>query len=372
LAGPQKSAVLWLSEVGADLQLSGCSMKEILLKSARAVGGFALARRAMRGHLRILAYHGIWTTPGFQYGDRLFITAGQFERRMTWLKHSGYPVIPLDHAVEALARQRLPSNAVVITIDDGWKSTYSHMLPVLHSLGLPATVYVTTWYVDNRAPVLNVALNYVLQRSGVRGFTWRRPDTGSLDVKLEESECRSRAASALYDELEQLSPFSERLRAFEEICRLAEVPTEPWWSGGQFHLMTRQEITGAFAQGFDIQLHTHTHRQVDVNTDELPGELYKNRSVLSDICKTQNLSHFCYPSGVVDAKAVGILAQCGIKSATTCYPGLNAPEANPYGLRRFLDGRSVTDAEFEAYLSGTLEIFYSARARVRPNAWPYN
>lgn len=341
-------------------------MKEALLKSARVVGGFALARRALRSHLRILAYHGIWTTPGYQFGDRLFISPAQFERRMRWLKASGYPVVALDEAVDALARQRLPDNAAVITIDDGWKSTYTHMLPVLHDLGLPATVYVTTWYVDNRAPVLNVALNYVLRRSTVQGFTWRPANLDPVTVTLREGEDRSDAASTLYQYLEAIGSLAERVDEFREICRLAEVPIEPWWSGGQFHLMTRQEITDAFAQGFDIQLHTHTHRHVDTGIEELFTELRKNRAVLSDICKTEKLSHFCYPSGVVDPKAAEILADSGIRSATTCEAGLNAPQANPYALRRFLDGRSVTDAEFEAYLSGALEIFDSARAMIKP------
>lgn len=343
-------------------------MKELLLKGTRTVGGFTLARRAMRGHLRILAYHGIWTTPGLQFGDRLFISPEQFERRMTWLKHSAYRVIPLDQAVDALSRDRLPANAVVITIDDGWRSTYTHMLPVLHDLGLPATIYVTTWYVDNRAPVINVALNYVLQRATVPGFTWRQPEIGECRVALGDAESRDDAASLLYQHLEKIHPLEQRARAFEEICRLAEVPIQPWWNSGQFHLMTRQEIGNAFAQGFDIQLHTHTHQHVDVNTHELANQLSRNRAVLSEICNGERLAHFCYPSGVVDPGAVAILSESGVKSATTCEAGLNAPASNPYALRRFLDGRSVTEAEFEAYLSGTLEIVDIARARIAPSA----
>ena len=62
--------------------------KEALLQTARQGGIFTLARGWSQNSLRILAYHGIWTTPGYQYGDRLFITPEQFERRMSWLKNS--------------------------------------------------------------------------------------------------------------------------------------------------------------------------------------------------------------------------------------------------------------------------------------------
>ena len=44
----------------------------------------------------------------------------------------------------------------------------------------------------------------------------------------------------------------------------------------------------------------------------------------------------------------------GIVSSTLVDEGLNAPGADPLALRRFLDGRRVSDAEFDAYLSGTL------------------
>src|SRR5277367_1799468 len=127
---------------------------------------FAVSRRVSRKSLRILAYHGLWTTPGYQYGNHLFMQPEQFERRMSWLRNSRYPVLPLDEAVQRLDDGSLPDHAVVITIDDGWSSTYTHMLPILEELGLPATVYITTWYSDNQLPVVNVAVDYILRCAG--------------------------------------------------------------------------------------------------------------------------------------------------------------------------------------------------------------
>ena len=85
---------------------------------------------------------------------------------MSWLKSSGYPVLPLAEAIELLDDDDLPENAVVITIDDGWASTYTHMLPVLEKLNLPATVYMTTWYSRHQLPVTNVAVGYLLSLAG--------------------------------------------------------------------------------------------------------------------------------------------------------------------------------------------------------------
>jgi peptidoglycan/xylan/chitin deacetylase (PgdA/CDA1 family) len=337
-------------------------MKEILFRLVKAAGGFALARGRTQRDLRILAYHGVWTTPGFQYGDRLFIPPQQFEQRMAWLKRSRYPVLPLGEALARLATQTLPANAVVITIDDGWRSTYTHMLPVLESLGLPATAYVTTWYVVNRAPVLNVALNYVLQRAPNKRFEWESPVAGRLAVDLSSEAARERALTALGAALEQLPSLADRLREFREICRLAAVPTEPWWSEGQFHLMTFAELRDASARGLDIQLHTHRHRNVANQNFVLDRELADNRAVLSEACAGAELGHFCYPSGIVDRRAAAVLAAAGIRSAATCEIGLNPPGTDRYALRRFLDGRSVGPTGFEAYLSGASDMLDKARA----------
>jgi hypothetical protein len=56
-----------------------------------------------------------------------------------------------------------------------------------------------------------------------------------------------------------------------------------------------------------------------------------------------------------------LLAAAGVRSATLVTEGLNAPGADPLALRRLLDGRRVSDAEFDAYLSGLLH--YTAKLR---------
>jgi peptidoglycan/xylan/chitin deacetylase (PgdA/CDA1 family) len=57
---------------------------------------------------------------------------------------TGYNVIPLRHLYEYVAgtRASLPKNAVVITIDDGWRSTYTEAFPELQKRRFPFTVFI--------------------------------------------------------------------------------------------------------------------------------------------------------------------------------------------------------------------------------------
>jgi peptidoglycan/xylan/chitin deacetylase (PgdA/CDA1 family) len=290
----------------------------------------AATRRRTAGQLRILCYHGLWVTPGYQFGDCTFMAPEQFEARMKRLKRSGYPVLPLGEAVDRLQDGTLPEAAVAITIDDGWVSTFTHMLPVLEALDLPATLYVTTWYAGRELPVVNVAVDYI------------RAAAGRLDVDREQ----------VIDAIEGL-PVGERLDALRRFGATLGVD-EAWLERRQFNIMSGEEICEAHRRGLDVQLHTHRHIEINEQVDELPHEIAENRAFLETALGGAVLEHFCYPSGTNHPRARAMLEASGVRSGTLVSQGLNSPKADPLALRRFLDGRSISDAEFDAYLSGIL------------------
>lgn len=326
-------------------------MKQAVFALARAAGGFKLARRATRRSLRILCYHGLWATAGPKFGDRLFIEPEQFDARMKWLASSGYPILRLGEAVRRLADGTLPDAAVAVTIDDGWASTYSHMLPSLERHGIPATVYVTTWYIEAALPVINVAITYILQLSPQSAVEWQGVVYG-LGNQREREALSVRFAQAI-DSLDE----RDRLAALIGLSAAAGIPPEPWLRSRQFHLMTPTELADAVTRGLDVQLHTHRHIDIETGVDRLGDEIAENRHALqvSTGQPATRFDQFCYPSGTYSPRADAILSTAGVHSATLVDQGINAPDANPYRLRRFLDGRSATQLDFEAYLSGALE-----------------
>jgi peptidoglycan/xylan/chitin deacetylase (PgdA/CDA1 family) len=317
-----------------------------MLRIADAVGLAAVARRATAGHLRILGYHGLWVTPGMPFGDCTFISPEQFEARMKRLKRSGRPVLPLGEAVERVARGDLPPAAVVITIDDGWASTFTHMLPVLEALELPATLYAATWYAGRDLPVVNVAVAYLIAASG------------RTDIDLDRNIRRIEAL-----------PIDQRLAALRRFGAGLGV-SEAWLDNRQFHIMSGAELAAARRRGLDIQLHTHRHIDIAKQVNVLPREIEENRAFLRAALGDVPLHHFCHPSGSNHPRARALLAASGIRSSTLVEEGLNAPGTDPLALRRFLDGRRIGDVEFDAYLSGTLHYLSMARATVRESGDP--
>lgn len=313
------------------------SSKQALLKLAEAAGLSAAARRATAGRLRILCYHGLWVTPGHQFGDCLFISPEQFEARMARVARSGLPVLPLGEAVERLGEDRLPDGALVVTIDDAWVSTFTHMLPVLEKYRFPATLYATTWYAGRELPVVNVAVDYLLDASGRRDL-----DRNSAVERIERL------------------PVGERLDALRAFGRELGV-SEAWLDTRQFHIMSGEELAEARRRGLDVQLHTHRHIDVATEVDALPREIEENRAFLEAAGVAGPFDHFCYPSGARHERAAELLSARGVRSATLVEQGINPPGADPYALRRFLDARHVGEAEFDAYLSGLLHYIAPAQ-----------
>jgi len=79
------------------------------------------------------------------------IRIDQFEAQLEHLREGGCTVIPLAHLLAALEGEStdLPDRAVVITIDDAYRSVYDIAFPRFKEYGYPFTVFVATDPVDS-------------------------------------------------------------------------------------------------------------------------------------------------------------------------------------------------------------------------------
>ncbi|NOR19677.1 MAG: polysaccharide deacetylase family protein, partial [Xanthomonadales bacterium] len=77
----------------------------------------------------------------------------QFRQQLEYLREDGFNVIPLPDLMAFLTRkQSLPEKAVVITMDDAYRSIYQVAYPLLKEYGYPFTVFVSSDPVDRGLP----------------------------------------------------------------------------------------------------------------------------------------------------------------------------------------------------------------------------
>lgn len=328
------------------------------------LGLFALARRMTRKGLRILCYHGFALSDEAQFLPELFMSPESFRERLAYLKRAGFPVLPLQEAVDRLRQRSLPYCATVITIDDGFYGTIALAASALKAHAFPATVYVTTYYALKGTPIFRLVIQYAFWRTQrrtleLRGRSWADDQV----IDLTEREAVHRSMWQIINHGENQCTEKQRVAISEELCGLLGVEYERIAQGRILSIIAPSEIRQLADKGCDVQLHTHRHRFPDDDKQRACEEIRDNRRALEAIVPGP-FEHFCYPSGVWAKNQWQWLMEEGIRTATTCDRGFNYPETPRYGLMRLLDADNIRPIEFQAEMCGFLGLLRLLRTRL--------
>lgn len=334
-------------------------LKLAVLRIARALGFFRLARWLTRRRLRILCYHGIAVSDEARFRPGLFMSADNFRRRLDCIARHAFPVIGLGEGVDKLRRGEIPGAAVVLTFDDGFANLTADATRELQRRGLPTTLYLTSYYMVHNKPIFRLAIAYMIWKSPREAI---RFEEQSFDLRQPEQR-----EALTWELIRRGEAGDEDLR--DALCRqlaeLCEVDYQAIVDRRLLSLLSPEEARELAEQGFDIQLHTHRHRFPDDDEDAARREIRENRAVLEPLGSAP-LEHFCYPSGEWKPRQSPWLEELGVLSATTCDPGLNRATDHPLQLKRFVDDDTITLLEFEAELFGFAEILRALRRLLRP------
>ncbi len=115
----------------------------------------------------ILTYHNFTNDESSSYD----INIVEFEKQIDYLATHNYSVISLSELLKASRDSQLPPKPVVITIDDGFKSTYTLAYPILKKYNFPATLFLYTNFIEKNS--------YSLTWEEIREMTKNNIEIGS-------------------------------------------------------------------------------------------------------------------------------------------------------------------------------------------------
>ncbi len=95
----------------------------------------------------ILTYHNFTEDESSSYN----INIVEFEKQMDYLAAHNYSVISLSELLKGLRDSQLPPKPIAITIDDGFKSTYTLAYPVLKKYNFPSTLFLYTNFIEKNS-----------------------------------------------------------------------------------------------------------------------------------------------------------------------------------------------------------------------------
>ena len=254
-------------------------------------------------------------------------TIEAFDWQMRILRKHFNP-LPLVEAVERLHTDTLPERAVCVTFDDGYADNESHALPVLTRYAIPATVFISTGFL-NGGRMWNDSIIETL-----RSFRGARLDLRELDLGCYNLDCieqRLASVGSIIGKIKHLDPRT-RMNIVHKIeeC-VTGLPNDL--------MLTDEQVQSLASSGITIGAHTVNHPILSSVADEIArNEISDSKAYLEDLIQDP-IEVFAYPNGKPDldynAKHPDMVKALGFKAAVSTHWGVGTNQSDKFQLPRF-------------------------------------
>jgi len=303
--------------------------KQWLIKSFLNYGGERLLKAFFGSVPIILMYHRF-----SELETPRTVDVESFENQIKWLK-GNYNVICLSELVDCLAENRaVPTNSVVITIDDGYSDFYQYAYPILERYSVPATFYVTSGFIDGVLWLWPDKVRYILESTGNRHL-----DLTSISSVGRGFDIERLGVEAVWQELVDLmTPLEPRekqkvLTYLEGVANVhvSEKPAD------EYAAVSWDDIRTMDPSLITIGGHTRSHPILSTCDEcELNWEIEGCKLDIEEQLQ-RPVEHFCYPNGQLcdyDGRVISTLYKVGFRSATVTHFEED-PFADQYQMRRY-------------------------------------
>jgi peptidoglycan/xylan/chitin deacetylase (PgdA/CDA1 family) len=296
------------------------------------------ARRALLGPFAvILIYHRV--SPVRPPWPSDVASPREFEREIAYLRKAT-EVIPLDRLVARLREgTTLSSRTVAITFDDGYKDNYQYAFPILKKYNVPATIFLTTDYVDNSELFWWYKLSWAIWNTDIEEFKINNFGRHYL----RSTGDRLQAIRKVKAVLEKLAK-NQRNLAMDELLKALRIRIPA--SLGEDLKLTWDEIIKMNRGGISFGAHTASHPVLTgLAPQEAKVEIIQSKKIIEEKLG-RSINSFSFPKGAYNAGIIELLKENGFHYAVTTVPRTLMSYSDPYQL-----GRIPTGWKFETFKS---------------------
>lgn len=306
-------------------------------KSAALVlcGLAAMARSQLAGQGAVLVFHGLRADgkPGGVMDEGLHLPVSVFRSLCQHLA-AKYHVMPLTEMAAMLRNDEpLPPRAVAITFDDGYASNGELGFPILKELGLPATIFLATGFLDGTAPLWFQQVDLAMGAGAVS-------PAGSLGETLTA--------------LKRLPNDTMRERVSDLVIAAPKGLPQP----DVTRALTWDQVRSMRDSGLiEFGGHTHTHpilARCSIEQQRWEIETCRDR-IRAELGQIPRI--FAFPNGGegdYTDETLQLLTQTGFESAWTMISGRASLEGFMMQMPRYGSPESIWEAE--ATVSGAFEL----------------
>jgi len=287
--------------------------------------------------LTILLFHGVieqQTHPVRNYLGK-HLEACYFDAMLRKLLEHGKPMSMDEVNALCEAGEPYPARSFTVTFDDGFENNHRIAAPILKGLGIPATFFVTTGFVDENRMSWIDRIEYAIENATREDLKlpWLKTPQRIASTAGKISALELIRAKVKSDRKIDISALIASI--FEQtnvdFCDKGEGPLDLKMSWDQVRDLAHDPL-------FTIGGHGQNHAilsfldevQLAAELDESLSALRERGITIRDYAYPEGQSH-CYSESVINA-----LRQRGIRSALTAIAGVNRVETNPFELFRVM------------------------------------
>lgn len=308
----------------------------------RIAGSGKLKRIARRVRNRfapgglILMYHRVTEIESDPWG--LCVSPSYFAEHLQVLKKLGWTV-RLQQLNQTLKNGKRPHRQVVITFDDGYSDNLYNAKPLLEKYEIPATIFLTTGYMQQEREFWSDELERILLQPGtlpeilslnINGISYEWKTSNNLEVKHANE--RYYLYYSLYELLYPLSA-QERSHLLDQLLLWAKKEPE---LRPTHRMMTLKELSTLQPGNIiEIGAHTVTHPFLaTIPATAQQKEIQENKAQLEEIFG-HAIESFAYPHGNYNSETSEIVRQAGFTCACTTSGNIVGKNSDRFQLPRF-------------------------------------
>ena len=311
----------------------------------------------------ILMYHGFTDKKkhdGIENYQGKHINNELFRSQIKYIKEH-YNVISLDHFIECCTSgELLPEKSIIITIDDGYKSNYTLAFPIFKEFDVPATIFLTTDFIDNKNYLWVDRLEYTLNNTKAENLKLQIGDEElvfSIITKADKIICekmiRRRLKIMPHETIDEtVKDIENQLkRKLTDATKVPEIYKPLEWDEILEMTNTSKVCIGS---------HTHKHLILArYDNTVIQNELTLSKEIIERNIGI-NTRLFCYPNGAFgdfNEHTRQIVRESGYSCALTTVKGLKNEFSDLFELKRL----SIENTDLKSFIVTTsgLRHFFS-------------
>lgn len=291
---------------------------------AGVLSAITLARGGAR--LNVLTFHRVLAAPDPLLPDDL--DQRSFRALLRMIRSLGR-IVDLEQGVRDICERRTSGLRFAVTFDDGYRNNFDLALPVLKELGVPATFFVASGFLDG-GRMWNDTLIESIRHARIDRV---RLDRLGLDPLPVVSLSEKLQAIKALQRILKLKAVGER----DAVC--AEIAAECKSTLPDDLMMTSAQVRDLALQGMKIGSHTISHAILSrADRPDAALEIIDGRKRLQDISQTE-VALFAYPNGRpdedFDATHVAMVRSAGFRGAVMTGRGTFQQGTDPFQIPRF-------------------------------------